>query len=348
MALLLVAACGDTSGPPGSLPCPLAELPPPPWMDEVAARGLFPALARDDGREVYHPLALAVLKPDRKDTFAWPEHPEGRIEFRTNNLGFREDAPTSVTPSGPRILVLGDSQTEGVVPNRESFANVLEARLAAIGSPTEVINAGVGATGPHNYLGQLLLHEDLRPDTVIVVIFTGNDFSHALVIDDRIHGRPSSLRAHTEMQEAKVRWPDRLPQAFTQALAFHDDPQAAELALAATRVICEELARQCAFLGARLLVATLPTRPELDLDDEATVSEILEAFHLQRADLDVNARLGEQLREQLAAQGIETLDLFPVLQAAPSPRFWVKDYHLNVTGHAAVARALLKALTARP
>lgn len=343
--LSLATACGEE---PIVLPHPLAELPQPPWMDEDTARDVFPALARDTSRMSWDPLALAVLKPDQVDRFPWPEHPEGRIEFRTNNRGFREDEPTETAKAGPRILVLGDSQTEGVVPNGKSFANRLEAALASRGTPAEVINGGVGATGPHNYLGLLLRHQDLRPDAVVVVIFTGNDFAHALQIEDILRDRRSSLRLTPEMQAARDRWPELLPQAFTQALLFHDDPKAAELAVSAALTACEEIARQCEALGARLLVALLPTRPDLDLDDEETVAEVLEAFRLQRDDLAVNARLGASLLSQLQAQGVETLDLRPALAAAPSPRFWRKDYHLNVTGHAAVARALLEALVSRP
>ena len=350
VALPLLPACGDAPavGPPDgatvALPCPLVTLPQPVWMDEEMARRTFPALQKDNSRMTWDPLAIMVLKPDSQHSFPFAEYPGGTIEFRTNNLGFREDEPTQVAKAGRRILVLGDSQTEGVVYNRESLANVLEARLAAAGEPAEVINGGIGATGPHNYLGLLLKHRELRPDVVIVMIFTGNDFAHSLQLDDMIHGRKSSLLARKELQELKDRWPELLPQSFTQAFLFHDDRPAAELAVAAARTACEEIAHQCADLGARLLVAILPTRPELDLDDEERVAEIVQAFGMTHDDIFINARLGESLRQQLEAQGIETLDLRPALRAAPAPRYWKKDYHLNITGHAAVAGAREQAL----
>ena len=54
-------------------------------------------------------------------------------------------------------MVLGDSHTEGVVHNEESFASVLEGLLQDTPGweESEVLNAGVGTTGPRGYLGQL-------------------------------------------------------------------------------------------------------------------------------------------------------------------------------------------------
>jgi hypothetical protein len=221
---------------------------------------------------------------------------------------------------------------------------VLEAQLTARGTPTEVINGGIGATGPHNYLGLLLRHRDLQPDVVVAVIFTGNDFAHAQQLDDMIHGRKSTVLDRDELRELKDRWPELGPQAFTQAFIFHDRPEAAQQAVAAALVACEEMARQCKAMGARLIVACLPTRPELDHDDDERVAEVLEAYGMEQGDIFTNARLGESLLAALAAQGVQTLDLRPALQAAPEPRYWRKDYHLNVTGHIAVAGALLDAL----
>src|SRR5262249_42211098 len=159
-------------------------------------------------RMMYDPVATIMLRPDRTQSFDWPEHPAGRVTFRTNNLGFREDRPTTLAKYGPRILVLGDSHTEGLVNNDENVAHVLrrlldadaDARSASPGAAGaadaanaagatsstgpvryEVLNAGVGGTGPHEYLGQLTKHIDLRPDLVIAVIYTGNDFSNALM-----------------------------------------------------------------------------------------------------------------------------------------------------------------------
>ncbi len=50
-------------------------------------------------------------RPNTERRTVWPEHADGSITARTNNLGFREDSATAEAKSGKfRILVTGDSQ----------------------------------------------------------------------------------------------------------------------------------------------------------------------------------------------------------------------------------------------
>ena len=295
---------------------------------------------------LYDPLAMIVLRPDKTYTFPFPEADGGKITFTTNNRGFREDAPTEVQKNGQRILVLGDSQTEGVVNNSQSFANVLEARLAARGPPVEVINGGIGTTGPHNYLGLLLKHLDLRPDVVVVTIYDGNDFAHALQIEDTLRGRKPEPFPPAAREASKTRWPEQLPQAFNQAAVFESDPPAADRALAAALTACRELARQADAIHARVIFVALPAKPDIDHDDDELQATMLETLHLTREDVAVNTQLGSRLLAALAAEGRETLDLLPALKQAEGPLYWRKDWHLNVAGHAAVAAALLDVVSA--
>src|SRR5262245_5827859 len=99
---------------------------------------------------VYDPVAYVLEKPDSSSTWKWEEHRGGELTKRTNNLGFNEDQPTEIRKHGLRILVAGDSHTEGVVNNSESFCNVAERLLQqSLGrKDVEVLNAGVGYTCP--------------------------------------------------------------------------------------------------------------------------------------------------------------------------------------------------------
>lgn len=345
-----LAGCGEATGvgahaaAPPPLPPPLAfaTLPPMPWLDEAAARALYPALDKPEPRMAYDPRALLVLEPDRRDSFAWPEHPRGRIVFVTNDLGLREDTPVRPGDVGRCVLVLGDSHTEGLVHNQESFAHVLQALLGAAGRPTRVLNAGVGTTAPQNYLGQYLRLEELRPALVVAVVYDGNDFAGALQLDERLRGLPTTHPPAERLAAARARWPEILPQAFGQALQFAAHPDAAGRALDAALEALLELQRQCAHRGARLLVATLPAKPDVDGDDRATQAELLATLGLEAQDLAVNEALGARLRAALADAGVEALDLAPVLKARPGPMYWVRDYHLAVAGHEAVGLALAR------
>ncbi len=321
---------------------PFATLPPTPWIDEEQARELYVALLQPDPRMAYDPLALLVLKPGQRQTFEWPEHPRGRITFVTNDRGLRDNEPTAAPGTGRRVLVLGDSQTEGMVHNQEAFAHVLESLLATRGQPAEVLNAGVGTTSPHNYLGQYLRLADLRPDLVIVVVYAGNDFAGTLRLDELIRQRPTTHMPVERLRDARDRWPTVLAQAFGQALLFEANPEAVEPAVEAVREVLLELDRQCRQGGARLLVATLPTKLDVDDDDRATQVELLALTGLAATDLAVNAELAVRLRERLAGDGIDALDLAPMLLARAGPHFWTSDYHLNVRGHETVAAALAR------
>jgi hypothetical protein len=109
-------------------------------------------------------------------------HPGGSYRFRTNNLGLRRDDDTTVAkaPDTFRLLVLGDSQTDGYVNNDEAFCALLEARLAsrfaAEGRRLEVLNAGVTEYDPTDEARWFRAHGmDLRPDLVLETVYIGND-----------------------------------------------------------------------------------------------------------------------------------------------------------------------------
>ena len=99
-------------------------------FDEGAVRKYF--MLDERAQLLYDPLAYVLLKPDISAEYTWEEHPKGVVLRRTNNMGFNEDGPTEIAKRGVRVLVSGDSHTEGVVFNDESFTNVAERKLRGI------------------------------------------------------------------------------------------------------------------------------------------------------------------------------------------------------------------------
>jgi GDSL-like Lipase/Acylhydrolase family len=134
---------------------------------------LFPrnfATARYDG------VTLRRLIPN---TTFWHTSIDGSWEFRTNSQGFRDDEDYQYAKPATclRILVLGDSQTEGhEVRQSATFSKVLEQQLRASGLDAEVLNTGISGFGTADEL-MFLEHEGMkyRPDAVVVAFF-GNDF----------------------------------------------------------------------------------------------------------------------------------------------------------------------------
>lgn len=115
--------------------------------------------------------------------YRWSQHPSGYVELRTNGMGLREDDETSGTkPAGVyRILAVGDSQTDGLVFNHESWPNLAErwltpARLDSRATSVEVLNAGVAGYVPlQAYLWWRVYGRALEPDLVLLGLYLGND-----------------------------------------------------------------------------------------------------------------------------------------------------------------------------
>jgi hypothetical protein len=105
----------------------------------------------------------------------------------------------------PRIVVYGDSFIAAEhVPVRQTFVADLERTLQArVSKTTQVINAGVAGYGPDQ---ESLVMEDeidsLKPDLVIVAIFSGNDFGDLL---------RNKLFALDERQQLVARHPTLTP-----------------------------------------------------------------------------------------------------------------------------------------
>ena len=139
-------------------------------------------------------LAGHFHKPNVTRDIKWPEHPLGKIVMKTNNMGFRCDESTGIKkPEGTiRILITGDSHTDGVIYNSESVAARLEELLKKQqpGKDFEALNAGNGYFGPQNFLGVYRKFSSLESDIFIVIIYTGNDFLDGIRIESE-NGRLS-------------------------------------------------------------------------------------------------------------------------------------------------------------
>ena len=104
---------------------------------------------------------------------------EFQIHVRINSKGLRNRETSYDKPEGiTRILILGDSLTEGIqVPLEDTFAFVLETLLNAEDEQRfEVINGGVAHYGTDN---AVLFYENegykYDPDIVLLAFFTTND-----------------------------------------------------------------------------------------------------------------------------------------------------------------------------
>lgn len=120
-----------------------------------------------------------VLTPNFTRAVPITDPPAHVVSLRTNNLGLRRDVDTEVARAAGvrRVLVLGDSQTEGIVENQDTFSALLEAELRRA-TPVEVLNAGVSGYSPLlEWLWWQQRGQPLRPDVILLVLYSGNDIA---------------------------------------------------------------------------------------------------------------------------------------------------------------------------
>ncbi len=126
---------------------------------------------RFDAQLLYRPVPGATVEYKRD-----PINGGDRILYRINSHGFRGD---ELAPDPEfRIALYGDSFVHGYFSTLENtFAERLELRASEHGIPVEVVNAGVSGYGPDQALKRMQQElAELKPDLVILAVFTGNDF----------------------------------------------------------------------------------------------------------------------------------------------------------------------------
>jgi len=141
------------------------------------------------------------MKPNAS-IVAWGE------ELRTNQLGFRDDAPMLAPKRKDefRIIVLGDSFTVSAgVPFERIYTSLVEDALRKRFPEVSVVNLAVGGYNIVQY--GLVLEEvglDLEPDLTLVSVYPENDFSMYT------YDRNYRVAAGREAAEPERRWYERL------------------------------------------------------------------------------------------------------------------------------------------
>jgi hypothetical protein len=352
LVAVTVAACVGLLawlGPRSGRRAPLPEVDPASLagnrLDEATARQLLQHLQANPS-VVYDPVAIVRPAPNLCKTYTWPERPDGTLTIVTNGQGLREDEEVAPVKAGVRVLVVGDSHTFGLVDNSETFANRLEDALDPLpdGTRCEVVNAGVGGTGPYEELGSIEEFLSLDPDLVLVVFFDGNDFLNCVRFArffSKQSTPPFSDEQTARQEAARERGGSRLAEGFRQAYDFALRPENAQIGLEAAIERCRAMAGLCAAHDVGFLLAVLPSKVEVDGADDRELSDaLLDDLGLTQQQFDLNRRLAVRLIERLRADGLTVVDLYEPLRAEPRPLYWRRDHHLATAGHALVAELL--------
>ena len=359
LATLLLAACGDPGPSSAGAFAHLLDLQedsllvPRPELLPLRPPDRLPSDFRPDrpGME-YDRITYLRRRPGVRRSMPWAEHPQGSWELVTNSLGMREDGePLSDRPD-LRILVTGDSHTDGVVSNEENYCQLLEARLAEQDPARtfEVLNTGTGYYTFPNYLGVLVKYLELEPDVFVVCVYGGNDFgSMGRVVytlrDIEFPEAPAGYRDRllaaqaVELQGRKGR--ESLAQGFNQLAFLAAFPEMESFVLEEALRYSRAISDLCIERDIDLLVVYLPPPGDAQPVPFAPMHErVAAALELDPADLEATDRIASAYLEGLAAAGIETLDLRPILSGLDDLAYWRTDEHLNQLGHRVVAEQL--------
>ncbi|TAJ02885.1 MAG: SGNH/GDSL hydrolase family protein [Planctomycetota bacterium] len=306
---------------------------------------------RQSSDYVYDPLTYWRRRSGFDFMQTFEAHPKGEYRVRTNSQGMREnDEPRAVKPA-LRVLVVGDSHTDCVCANEESYANQLEAVLAGAdpGRSVEVLNCGCGSYSFYHYLGVLEKYADLAPDVFVIGVFAGNDFGEVLAPWHHFHGseRPRSPELRMRLQKAlDVPIPGggntgAVSQGYNQYFYFDRLPDQLPVALTAATSVMEEIISACRERSIRLVVLYIPPPAEVDYESSRELFEtVTRAYGGKPELLNAVSELGDKFLGFLRERDVAVLDARPLFKAAPKPLYWPDDLHVNLKANRLLAEAL--------
>ena len=338
------AAWQPATAPPGRRHLPRFPIP-----ESIGAR-LFPLQER---QQLWDELTYIRRRPNADYTFAFKEYPGGRIRFRTNSLGMRESVEPSTTKPDLRILVTGDSHTEGVCNNVESYPHVLRRALATAhpGKSIECLNAGRGFYTFYSYLGTLERYGNLDPDVFVVAVYVPNDFVEVVPLYRFFEGTrwtAGSAEYQKEIDEAIQKSAGWVSQDGVSLKFFEHYPDEIPVAMRAAKAAVLDIQELCESRGIRLVFVVLPSLfdverargwPDPELASQA--KELHGVLGLGEEDVLVHERLAKELEAFLAERKIPCLDALTLFAGKKERMYWLADHHINTAAHAALGEALV-------
>ncbi|NVK12667.1 MAG: hypothetical protein HWE35_00640 [Rhodobacteraceae bacterium] len=297
---------------------------------------------------------------NRPGTRARVRAPEYDVEYATDSRGFRTGGAAAEPAAGAvRILLLGDSFTFGAANAvQDSWAALLEQRLAAGDRAVEIINAGVpGYDTSQQALYLERLYGSLQPDIVLVSFMT-ND----LFVNEPIQRAPdgtetargdaraviaqggrkrSSLQAVTLLKRLLMENDSTYVRLYlmTPRAAFFTLPASdlVQRKMAATQALLRRIREFCANRGAALLVVSVPQLFQVfaaaaDSPPQGVIPDLPE----------------QVLADFAASEGIPWVSLLDTLaqsyQRSGADLYHRYDGHLNAAGNRVMAEAVHAAL----
>ncbi len=320
-------------------------------LPRALAKRMFPTIRKPNPRSQYDPYSFYWGKAGFRYSMPGRTHPDGDYLMVNNSLGFRRETELSQVKPDLRVIVTGDSHTEGVVPMHEHLTEVAEAilRRDRPERSVEVINAGVGGYMLYNYSGVARKFEGLTPDVFVVVVYGGNDFSSSVGTYRFFHRLPVSAHVPKEFRAEWKRLSKESTQLFAQSLnqviRLHCQPQELALAKEAISEFVQDTRGICEQAGSKFVLMYLPSLFEVQphLDEEG-IRTALENLGWNYEELTETSDLANSMLQEAESLGVPCIDLRDAFRAASEPLYWDFDHHINTAGHALAAKQLSQLL----
>ena len=127
------------------------------------------------------PVRVQAFQPNCTSIMPWGSDP---YEFSTNSLGLRDERIREVplTTERPRLLILGNSFTQGMEKWRDSYVGSIASHFPQY----EFLNGGVMWYSPSNYLNmaRMVLAKGVAMDEVVVFVGVSDVFDEAASYQD--------------------------------------------------------------------------------------------------------------------------------------------------------------------
>ena len=287
--------------------------------------------------------------------------------FKVNSRGFH-DVEFNVEKNADnfRIVGIGDSFAFGVVPYPFNYLTLIEEQLNVNGHRVELINMGIPAIGPREYLA-ILTHEalELKPDMVLLSFFVGNDFievpngprwhrySYLATLARYLYDLntkivsfdPTGLAGYANYDDDASSFTDEFYIEYAGVLSAifqKANSKYLEAALANTVRHLGTIKRICDLHGIPLAVVILPDEKQVD---PILQRQVIAASGKGSDDFDFDLP-NERLKDQLAKLQIDHIDLLhPFRDAATHTRLYRRnDTHWNIKGNALASDIILRHL----
>lgn len=171
---------------------------------EIFFRMFYPQIMEHDKMFEYDSRLGWKFIPNKKGAIVYSANNEVNNYIKTNSYGFRDNTFVADKKNRKKILVVGDSFVSNIsVKLNEVFTEILQSEL----NNTEVINFGVNGYGQ---VQEYLLIEDwlpiIKPDILLLMIYTHNDFIDNTYYDNWLYPRPIALW-NEENESVEIKYP---------------------------------------------------------------------------------------------------------------------------------------------